>query len=46
LVVTPVTYSLLDDLRNMAWARWRNHVGPAVQVSDQRAALEAARQGR
>ena len=34
LVVTPVTYSLLDDLRNKVRARWRNHMGPAVQVSD------------
>ncbi len=34
LVVTPVTYSLLDDLSDKVRARWRNHRGPAGQTSD------------
>jgi hydrophobic/amphiphilic exporter-1 (mainly G- bacteria), HAE1 family len=33
LVVTPVTYSLLDDLRNKVRAQWQSRTGPGAQAS-------------
>jgi hydrophobic/amphiphilic exporter-1 (mainly G- bacteria), HAE1 family len=46
LVVTPVTYSLLDDLRNKVRAQWQRSTGPRLQFSDQPTAIETPRQGR
>jgi len=34
LVVTPVAYSLLDDLRNKVWSQWRTSTTRAIQVPD------------
>ena len=39
LVVTPVAYSLLDDLRNKVRARWRSSTSGAVGATDQRPAI-------
>jgi hydrophobic/amphiphilic exporter-1 (mainly G- bacteria), HAE1 family len=46
LVVTPVTYSLLDDLRNNVWSQWQSRTRSAVRASDQPPALGAGGQGR
>jgi len=40
LVVTPVAYSLLDDLRSKVQARWRSATRSAIGVTDQRALQE------
>ena len=34
LVVTPVAYSLLDDLRNKVWSQWRTNTTGPIQVPD------------
>jgi HAE1 family hydrophobic/amphiphilic exporter-1 len=46
LVVTPVTYSLLDDFRNRVQAQWRSCTTGGIEVPDQQAALDPARPGR
>ena len=38
LVVTPVTYSLLDDLRNKVREWWRRFTNAASGITDQRRA--------
>ena len=39
LVVTPVAYSLLDDLREKVRERWRGSTGAALGITDQRPAI-------
>ena len=40
LVLVPVAYSLLDDLRNTVRARWRSATRGGIEVADQRAVRE------